>query len=103
MSQIIPITVEDDAYAILLDAPLGLVSVSMDLRWREAAAGWYLSASLPDGTSLARGVRLSPGGPVALDLSVDGAPDGLLYCIGGDDLTVRQRLGVSVFLAWVPS
>ena len=101
MSQIIP-TVVGDAYAITFDASLSGVQVFFVARWRSGSSGWYLSASLPDGTSLGDGVRLCPGSEVGIDLTKDGAPSGLLYCIG-EDLIRRDQLGVSAWLAWVPS
>jgi hypothetical protein len=100
-SLIIPIDVPEDGYTLTFDAPLSGVQVFFDLRWREAASGWYLSAALADGTSLGVGIRLCPGSEVAVDLTIDGAPSGTLYCIGEQELTQRLRFGTSVFLSWV--
>jgi hypothetical protein len=97
---IIPVDV-GDAYRLRLDVDLSGVEVTIRLQWRDASAGWYLSAALPDGTSLRDGARLCTGAEVPLDLTVSGAPSGRLYCLGSLELTRRDRLGVTSFLAWV--
>jgi hypothetical protein len=97
---IIPVDV-GDAYRLRLDVDLSGVEVTIRLQWRDASAGWYLSAALPDGTSLRDGARLCTGAEVPLDLTVSGAPSGRLYCLGSLELTMRDRLGVTSFLAWV--
>ena len=98
---VIPVDV-GDAYRLRLDVDLSGVSVTLRLQWRDASAGWYLSATLPDGTSLRDGARLCTGAEVPLDLTVAGAPSpGRLYCLGSLELTQRDRLGVTSFLTWV--
>ncbi len=97
---VIPVDV-GDAYRLRLDVDLSGVEVTLRLQWRDASAGWYLSAALPDGASLRDGARLCTGAEVPLDLTVPGAPSGRLYCLGSLELTRRDRLGVTSFLAWV--
>ena len=97
---VIPVDV-GDAYRLRLDVDLSGVEVTLRLQWRDASAGWYLSAALPDGTSIRDGARLCTGAEVPLDLTVSGAPSGRLYCLGSLELTRRDRLGVTSFLAWV--
>ena len=97
---VIPVDV-GDAYRLRLDVDLSGVEVTLRLQWRDASAGWYLSAAPPDGTSLRAGARLCTGAEVPLDLTVSGAPSGRLYCLGSLELTRRDRLGVTSFLAWV--
>lgn len=96
---VIPVDV-GDAYRLRLDVDLSGVEVTLRLQWRDASAGWYLSAALPDGTSLRDGARLCTGAEVPLDLTVAGAPSGRLYCLGSLELTRRDRLGVTSFLVW---
>lgn len=63
--------------------------------WRDRLCGWYIDVDLADGTGVARGRRVAPGGVLVhdMDRSDPLAPAGrVLVAVGKDDYA-REDLG----------
>lgn len=78
---------------------LGGAQYQARLTWRERVAGWYLDLYLLDGTEVALGCRLSPGGLPVQDLSLARVLGGVLI-VRGLDGYARGDLGTELELVF---
>lgn len=81
-------------------------SYAFELRWNERDAGWYLSVSSPDGTSLVSGRRVSVGASLLGESANEALPPGTLIAIDTTDSDTdpgRDELGSRVVLIYIES
>lgn len=71
------------------------VALSFAFRWNPRAGAWVVDVSDSDGTSLAEGLRLTPGSPLVPDVTLLGLPPGRLFVLGEDPYE-RDALGEGV-------
>jgi hypothetical protein len=78
------------------------VTVTIDLQWLPRLRGWYADVYAADGSLLCTGRRLEPGASSVLpDLTLPGAPPGLLIVTGTPNVYRPDGLGRLVLLEYV--
>lgn len=85
MPSILPTFPDNELFTVTVD--LDGQDYTLRFEWKNNLQGWYLDISLPDGTHINQGRRLSPGSTPLVGL--DGPP-GILFVQGPDPYTQLQ-------------
>ena len=72
----------------------------LTLTWKETLGAWYLDVRTAIGNPIVLGQRVSPGGILIPDPTIDGAPPGLLH-VQGPDPYLREDLGGSLSICYL--